>query len=286
MPSSLGAQALTRRIFRQWVVTAKMGLIWITRDLASSLVYLASDTLTSVSRVAATFLLAERFGGIGAWSKPQLVFMLGYAMLVDAFVLTFFSYNVAHISRRIGRGQLDHILIQPQPIWTALLTEGFTPFESLTLLIPAIAVLSWAGQGHGFEATPMRLAILVLSVVASSLIVVSCSFIWGSLAFWAPRGAEEISSPTLRLIDSLKPFPLDGVGPSLRMGLLTLIPSGFAAWMPARALVGLDLRPASLLFTPLAAVLFALVAFLVFRAGLAHYARTGSQRYVSSGHRS
>lgn len=66
--------------------------------------------------VTAVFLLAERFEGIGLWSRDQIVFMLGYAALVRGFLDMGFSYNVLHISRRIGRGQMDHTLVQPQPV--------------------------------------------------------------------------------------------------------------------------------------------------------------------------
>ena len=34
--------------------------------------------------------------------------------------------------------------------------------------------------------------------------------LWGSLAFWAPRAAEELNSSTFELSNQLAPFPLDG----------------------------------------------------------------------------
>ena len=63
-----------------------------------------------------------------------MLFLLGYALLVRGVIDTFFNYNVAFISRRIGRGQLDHMLVQPQPLWMALLTEGFAPFSGSGML--------------------------------------------------------------------------------------------------------------------------------------------------------
>jgi ABC-2 type transport system permease protein len=111
-------------------------------------------------------------------------------------------------------------------------------------------------------------------------------FLWGSLAFWAPRAAEEINSSTSRLLRELKPYPLDGLAPVLTGGLLGVLPSGFLGWFPSRALLGLDGRPLSLFITPIAAVGFILIAAAIFQKGLRHYGRTGSQRYLSFGHRS
>jgi ABC-type uncharacterized transport system permease subunit len=67
--------------------------------------------------------------------------------------------------------------------------------------------------------------------------------------------------------------------------LLTVVPVGFLAWYPCRALLGLDRAPYGIAVTPLAAVIFATIALWVFRRGMKQYGRTGSQRYLSFGHR-
>ncbi|CAA9361036.1 MAG: hypothetical protein AVDCRST_MAG93-7655, partial [uncultured Chloroflexia bacterium] len=112
------------------------------------------------------------------------------------------------------------------------------------------------------------------------------SYLWGSLAFWSPRGAEEISSSSLGLINQLKIFPLDGLGGVLVGGLLTFLPTGFIAWLPCRFLMGIDQRPWIGLATPLTAIGFTVIAVFIFKKGMAHYGQTGSQRYLGFGHRS
>src|SRR2546425_6042505 len=101
----------------------------MTRDSRQFLIYFLSDAVLNVAAVTATLLLAERFDGIGAWTKHQVLFMLGYGLIVSGVLNTLFTYNVLYISRRLGRGQLDHTLIQPQPLVISLLTEGFAPFS-------------------------------------------------------------------------------------------------------------------------------------------------------------
>ncbi len=275
------------RLLRLWRVHAYLDLLFVTRNARSLVIYYCSDVILGVAAVTATLLLAERFDGIGAWRKEQVVFMLGYAMLAEGLTGTLFGQNVAYISRRIGRGQFDHTLVQPQPIWMMLASEGFMPFSGSGALVPAVAVLVWAGRRLALPATPGWLALLALNLVASVTILLAFSYLWSSLAFWAPRAAEEISSSTNRMMSQLKPFPLDGVAPALAGGLLTLIPAGFVAWYPSRALLGVGGPAAGLsaAVTPLAAVLFALLAAWLFRRGMHHYARTGSQRYLPWGFR-
>jgi ABC-type uncharacterized transport system permease subunit len=277
--------ATLRRLLRLWRVQAYLDLLFLTQDARRAGTFVVSDMVITVATFAATLLVAERFGGIGDWGKHQVAFMLGYGLIVHGLLDVLFGYNVKFISRRIGRGQLDHTLLRPHSVATALLTEGFMPFSGFSALVPGLALMAWAAGELALAATPGRLALLLLQIVASGAAVLSFHFIWGTLAFWAPRGAEELSSSTNRMLDQLRQFPLDGVGPAVRSGLMTVLPVGFAAWYPCRALLGLEGSGAALALTPLAGLLFVGLATFAFRRGLAHYAQTGSSRYSDFGHR-
>ena len=281
-----GLSSTIVRLFKLWKLYATMDLIFMVRDPKLFIIYYISDMISTIASVMAALFLAERFNGIGDWSKLQVLFMLGYAMTVSGIAWSFFNYNVLHISRRLGRGQLDHTLIQPQPIWIALLTEGFMPFSNSAVLIPGLGLMVWASFKLGLVVTPGWLVLVGLNLVSSSLVVLSFSFIWGSLAFWAPRAAEEISSSAVRMLFQLKPFPLDGLGPFLLGGLMTILPVGYLAWYPCRHLLGLGQTAWGGVVTPLVAVIFSILAASVFTRGMKHYGKTGSQRYDGWGHRS
>src|ERR1700682_967189 len=106
-----------KRLLSLWRLYATMDLLFLARGPQAALAYYLSDFVIGLAAVSATYLLAERFDGIGPWTKPQVLFLLGYGLLVRGLIDFFFNYNLAFISRRIGRGQLDHLLIQPQPLW-------------------------------------------------------------------------------------------------------------------------------------------------------------------------
>ncbi len=277
---------LVRRLLRLWRMYAILDFTLLMANMKLAVIWYLSDAVINLAAVMALLLLAERFAGIGAWTKDQVIFMLGYATVVSGLMNVLFGYNVLIISRRLGRGQLDHTLIQPQPIWVSLLTEGFMPFSGSSVLLPGLGLLIWATHRLALPITLGWLALLVLNLAASSIIVMSFSFLSGSLAFWAPRAAEEISSSSIRLLTQLKIFPLDGLGPLLLGGLLTVLPVGFLAWYPCRALLGLNPAGWSGWATLLAALIFAIITVLIFRKGMHHYGRTGSQRYSNLGHRS
>lgn len=279
------SSTIARQLVRRWRLYAAMDLLFVARGPGAAFAYYVAEFLIGLAAVTATFLLAARFDGIGPWTRTQVVFLLGYALLVRGLATALFNYNVLTISRRIGRGQLDHLLIQPQPLWMALVTEGVAPFTGSGMLLPGAGLVAWSIGQLGLRPTPLWLALLVLYLGASVLVVFAFNYVWGSLAFWAPRATEEINSSTSDLMSQLAPFPLDGLaGPALG-ALLTLVPVGAVAWYPSRVLLGLDSSILGVLGLPLVALLLGAAAIVAFRVGLHHYGRTGSTRYLDYGHR-
>ena len=120
----------------------------------------------------------------------------------------------------------------------ALLTDGFNPFGASSAFLTGLGLALWASRSLTDMVNVGWLALCVCNLLASAAVLLSMSFFWGSLAFFAPRAAEEINTPLLRMFDHLKLFPLDGLSGVMRNGLLTVVPVGFVAWYPCRALLG------------------------------------------------
>ena len=274
-----------RRLLRLWRLYAWMDCMWVTRSFEKFAVYYLGEAIINAAAISSTLLLAERFDGLGPWSKAQVIFMLGYAAMATGVLAIFCGYNVLYIGRRLGRGQFDHTLLQPQPIWMALLTDGFNPFGASSAFLTGLGLALWASRSLSITVNLGWLALCVCNLLASASVVLAVSFFWGSLAFFAPRAAEEINTPLLRMLDHIKLFPLDGLSGVMLNGLLTVVPVGFVAWHPCRALLGHAAAWYAVWITPLAAVLSALLAVTMFRRGMHHYAYIGSSRYRDMGHR-
>jgi viologen exporter family transport system permease protein len=277
--------ASVRRVVQLWGLYARLDMLYVLRGPQIALSFYVSDLILGMAAVTAMFLLAQRFNGIPPWSREQMLFLLGYALLVRGTIDMFFNYNISFISRRIGRGQLDHVLVQPQPLWMVLLTEGFAPVTGAGMLLPGLLLMGWSVAQLQLSITLAWLALLALSLVCSIVVVLAFSYAWGSLAFWAPRSAEELNSSTWQLLMELDVFPLDPLPILALASLLTFVPAGLVAWYPARALLGIDASPLGWLGLPAAALVLGSLCLFIFTRGLAHYGRTGSTRYLSYGHR-
>ena len=129
------------RLYRQYT---KMDLLWFLRDTRYCLLQIFSDTVCAVCTIAGVFLLSEKFGGFGGMNQGEILFMMGFSTLVDGIYMMFFiGNNTSMISRIIGRGQLDHLMIQPVPLWAELLAQGFSPLSGSSMLVCGIGLTEY-----------------------------------------------------------------------------------------------------------------------------------------------
>ena len=278
-----------KMLFRLFKIYGKMDLMWFLRDTKYCLLQIITDLVTAGASMAGVFVLAERFGGFGGLTRDQLLFMLGYTMLSDGLFLLFFvGYNAGQISRTIGRGQLDHSMIQPVPLWMQLVTCGFSPLSGSSILLCGIGLTAFAAARLKLTVTAGWVMLLLLSMLASVILFLACIFLVSCIAFWAPVAAEESASLVHEMFGTLKRYPLGGMGAGWQAVFCTLLPVGIAGWFPSLWLMGESgglQAPLIPLWTFVIASVFGLMAVLTFRKGMKHYATNGSPRYSSFGHR-
>lgn len=265
---------------------ARMDLHWLLQDKATVLLVVITETLSNLSGMAGVLLLAVRFGGVGGLSADEILFMLGFFELADGLGwMLFGNYNVIHISRRIGRGQVDHMLIQPRPLWMQLLTEGFMPFSGCHGVFIGVILTGIAVTRLDIALSPVWFLLLLYYLIIHIVLRLSQSFLYGSAAFYKPVACEEISSMILDMNSQLGRFPLFGLPGWLGTLLHTVLPIGLLAYFPALALLKDLGKPAELAFPFVVAVLFLTAALICFKKGLKHYAKYSCNRYKEMGHR-
>jgi len=275
-----------RQLFQLWGIYAKLDLLWFLRDTKYCVLNILADTVSTLAAVSGVFLLAQQFGNIGGMDRNQILFMLGYASLVDGVIQMFFSMNnIAWISRIIGRGQLDHRLIQPVPLWMQFLTEGFIPVSGNSGLLCGIGITAYALFQLGIVPGLFWVLALAGSVLLSVAVILSFSYITSSLAFYAPVAGEEISTTALSFFGTLKTVPLGGLAMPVKAVLSTVLPIGLTAWFPANVLLGQSPQGLFRGLPVLVTIILALAAATLFRKGMKYYAKSGSIRYLDRGHR-
>ena len=126
---------------------------------------------------------------------------------------------------------------------------------------------------------------LVFQLIASMAVVTAASYLFSSLAFYAPVQCEEIASTVVYSMENAKSFPLSGMPLYIRCPLLTIFPVGLLAWFPTMILLG---RATTLeaFYPAVFALLVSLGAAYFFKKGFRYYVKKGINRYSAGGHRS
>ena len=274
------------QLFRMYALYARMDWHFLMRDKRTGFLNVFSDWLATLSSISGIALLAVRFDGIGGLSADEILWMLGFFTLADgATWMLLGSNNALHISRRVGRGQVDHMLIQPVPLWMQLLTEGFMPFSGNSGFIAGVILTAVATSRLQMALSPGWFAMLILYILARMAVAAGCAFLSGSAAFYRPVACEELSTVALDALNAAGKYPLIALPEWLRLLFSTVLPVSLMAYLPSMILLQKIDAPAAAVWPFAMGAAFLALAGLAFRKGLHHYASHGCPRYKDMGHR-
>lgn len=274
------------RFIKLYLLYAKMDLAWFLRDTKTCLMAICADFISNIATVTGIFLLAWRFDGVGGMNKYEVLFMLGYVTVITGLFQTFFSNcNTGHISRRIGRGQFEHVLIQPLPIPVQLLTEGFIPISGSSNLITGCIIISVALKNLDIVPEWWWMLSFILNVVVTISIILSLMYLFSTAAFYAPAQAEEISSYVSESTGNLSTYPLSGMSLAVQIPLITIFPAGLLGWFPSLVLLGKPPLNLPYFYPMIVVIILFILTVKLFKRGLNYYVKTGSNRYSARGHR-
>ena len=277
------------RLYRQY---AKMDLLWFLRDTRYFFIQLVSDVVSGGCTIAGVCLLSANFKNFSGMTQNEVLFMMGYALFIDGIFMVFFmGNNTGMVSRIIGRGQLDHIMIQPVPLWAELLAQGFSPFSGSPIMIFGIGLTAYGAIRAGLPINAFTILLFLFYSICSIVIVMSFIYLISCSAFYAPAAAEEIAGVGKELFSSLKTYPLGNMKGFQKHIFLSLIPVGLCAWLPSTLLIkagkyGLEaVFVPEAFYLPIAAAIFSFIAIITFKKGMNYYETYGSPRYSGFGHR-
>lgn len=172
---------------------------------------------------------------ISGWTIQEVRVFLGILFVVDAIWMILFSENIMAFSSKVRRGELDLLLAKPiNAQFMVSLQRLATPFVGN--LAMSLGWLTWALMKLDGTIHWQRVASLIFMIPSSILIFYSLRFLFSASALILVR-SENISFLWYQLYKlGMRP---DSIYPRwLRYLVLSLIPVGFVASVPARFILG------------------------------------------------
>lgn len=264
-------------------IYAKMDGLWMLRDTKYCILQIVADIISVSATIIAMIILSIQFNGLGGLTHYQTMLMFGIATNVQGLYNLFFAnYNNGMVSRIIGRGQIEHYMVQPVPIWIQIATRGFAPFSANSQFLISLVLIVYSMKELRILTVFMLMIVMLISIL-STVTMTSVIYIISTIAFYSPSAGEEISQPILALFVNTSYFPIVKMNVFFRVLYVFIFPIGSIAWLPTKMIVEKD-KIIIIIFIIIPLVLLGL-ANVTFRKGLDYYAKKGAGRYSSFGHR-
>lgn len=254
MKSSFGTARFAAALF----VTNLKSVTALRGSFLLSMTFMA---LNNATFLVFWWVLLGRIGNLRGWQGPEVLLLFGIS--ASGFgLMQAVTGGAVHLSRFIDEGVLEPLLTQPKPTLLYALgcrsqASGFGDFASGIAFIAMSGYLKWGTSAR-----------VLLAVFASALVFTATCVILFSLAFWLQR-THALSRQLLDITITFAMYPDPLFSGGLRFALFTVIPAGFASYLPAALVRSASLEAAAVLTAGSAAYLA--LARWVFHRGLARY---------------
>ena len=207
-------------------------------------------------------LFFARFPVVRGWTLTDVVTLWAVTAVGLGIAWGFFGNARAEGVRVIVSGRLDYYLSLPRGVLLHFIGGAISvaSFGDILFGIGAFAVVARPG--------PLDLLLFLLVAACAAVIFVSFGVLIVSLAFWAGN-TEGLGVQVTNALINFSTYPLDLFGTAVKVLVFTIIPAGFASYLPVTILREFDPVRLGLVIVFTAGI--AALATTVFYAGLRRY---------------
>lgn len=221
--------------------------------------------------LAIWWLLFKRFPEVAGWKYRDMLVLHGVAATGYGLTVVCFG-GTRDLARTISDGGLDPLLTQPRSVLLQVAASRSIPsgWGDVASGLLFLGLSDYVSLEH--------LPVVGLALLSATAVFTANSVLVHSAAFWA-GDVNDLARQAWELLVAFSSYPPALFDGGLKVFLFTVVPAGLAAFWPAQLIRQFDLSTA--LLATAGAVLYALVAVLVFHVGLRRYA-SGNKLLVRS----
>lgn len=252
---------------------------YVLIHLKSAMQYKASLVLSIIGQFAVSFssflgiyFMFYRFSSVEGFTYQEVVFCFGVIMMefsiAEMAVRGFDSF-----SSMVRTGEFDRVLVRPRSNVLQVLGSKFK-LTNLGRIIQGAVIFIYAVTAAEVEWTIYKILTVVFMLVGGVALFSGLFMIYAALCFFTLEGLEFMNIFT----DGAKEFgqyPVGIYGKRMLQFCTFVIPYALVQYYPALYILG-RVDHVWYMFLPLAACLFLLPSYLLWRIGVRHYQSAGS----------
>lgn len=224
---------MLRKYLRLYLAFTKASFIADLEFRANFILRLLTDIFWYLAQILTFESLFHHTHLIGTWTLEQTRVFLGIVFIADGIYMILFHDNLDRMTDRVRRGEMDMLLAKP-------INSQFIMSLSrvATVLIGNLTVgtlyFIWA-LAHYADFSPVRLLWLILLIPCGAICLYTIRFMFAatSVIFTRSENLQYLWYQIYKL--GLRPDSI--YAPWLKYLLLSLVPVGVVASVPARALL-------------------------------------------------
>ena len=224
---------------------------------ATSVIMMIFNNATFIIQWLTIFAIKESVGG---YTLNDV--MLFWAVSSGAYGLAHIFFNgVNKIPQYIEEGKLDAFLTTPKNPLCYVLSSSTEPSAWGDLIYGYIALII-------FNFSIKNILLYSILIIFGALIYASIICIFNTLTFIFYKSSEVTGVITSALLNSSL-YPDVIFGRAVKIIFFTIVPSGFACWIPVHLIMSFN--PINLIILIVATIIFVSLAFILFNQGLKRY---------------
>ncbi len=268
-----------------WLSDMRLYRLLIAMQIKAQLQYkvnLVIDILTSLAvtclEFGALLLFFIPFPTLLGWHMGEVA-LLAAIIAIGFGLAELVGAGVDNFPFTIRKGEFDRVLLRPVGAFMQVVGSDFLlrRFGRITQgLLGFVVALHFLPDLHW---TLAKIVVLLLGIVSGSVIFVAILLLGATLCFWTVE-TTELTSLLYYGGREMLSYPITIYHALLQRAFLFVVPIAFGSYVPTCYILGRPLPfslPPELAFAaPLVALVFALVAGMVWTFGVHRYQSTGS----------
>jgi|SRR5579859_6738627 len=222
------------------------------------------------------WVVLDRSGGLGGWTKGEVTFLYGLRLLVRGLSLLVFG-RLDGLPGLVHSGGFDRYLVRPLPPLLQVMAARVS-LNALGDVVGGVTIFLLGNTLVRFSWSPTDLAYLVLVILGGCLLEPALRLIVASLSFWFV-GTGRLLFVVDDLFNSAGNYPLSIFDGAIQLVFTLAVPVALVASVPATVLLArtpeLGVQPLVAQAVPFAGLIWFVTAHRVWQRALRSYQSTG-----------